>query len=70
LKEIKKNKKTYSVEAGTTIIGKMRDTLYERTESYHHKREREIHFIREQIAAIISKREKIYHEKADNCHHE
>jgi hypothetical protein len=63
--EIKENKKTYSVKAGTAITGKIRDTSYEGAESCHHKKEREIHFMGEQVAAIINKREEIHHEGAE-----
>jgi hypothetical protein len=67
--EIRGNKRTYPVEAGTAIIGKIRDISYGGAESYHHKREREIHLIKEQVAATISKKEKIHHGGAGACHH-
>jgi hypothetical protein len=70
LKEIKENERTYPVKAGTATTDKMRDTSYERAESCHHKREREIHLIREQVTATISEREEIHHEGAGNYHHE
>jgi hypothetical protein len=70
LKEIGENERTYPVEAGTAIIGRMRDTSYGGAESCHHKKEREIHLMREQVAATISEREEIYHGGAGNCYHE
>jgi hypothetical protein len=47
LKEIKENKKIYFVKTGTAIISKIKDTPYKGAESYHYKKEREIHLIRE-----------------------
>jgi hypothetical protein len=70
LGEIEENKRTYPVEAGTATTGGMRDTPYGGAESCHHKREREIHLMREQVAATISEREEIYHGGAGNCYHE
>jgi hypothetical protein len=67
--EIKGNKRTYPVKVGTAITGKIRDTSYRGAESYHHKREREIHLIREQVAATISEREKIHYRGAGACHY-
>jgi hypothetical protein len=65
MEEIKENKKTYFIKAGTAIIGKIKDTFYEEIKSYYYKREREIYFIREQVAAIINKKEKIYYERVE-----
>jgi len=70
LKEIGENERTYPVEAGTATTGRMRDTSYGGAESCHHKREREIHLMGEQVTATISEREEIYHGGAGNCHHE
>jgi hypothetical protein len=67
--EIKGNKWTYSVEVSTATIGRIKDTFYGGAESYHHKREREIHLMGEQVATIISKKEEIHHGGAGNCYH-
>jgi hypothetical protein len=63
MKKIKKNKKTYFIKVDTTIIGKIKNIFYKGIESYHHKREREIHFMREQVTTIISEREEIHYER-------
>jgi hypothetical protein len=63
--EIRGNKRTYPVEAGTAITGRMGDTSYGGAESCHHKREREIHLMGEQVAATISEREEIHHGGAE-----
>jgi hypothetical protein len=70
LGEIGENRRTYSVEAGTATTGRMRDTPYGGAESYHHKREREIHLMGEQVAATMSEREEIHHGGAGSRHHE
>jgi hypothetical protein len=57
LEEIRENGRTYSVKAGTATTGRIRDTPYEGAESCHHKREKEIHLIREQVAATIGGKE-------------
>jgi hypothetical protein len=68
--EIRGNKRIYPVEAGTATIGRIRDTLYGGAESCHHKREREIHLMGEQVTTTISEREEIHHRGAGNCYHE
>jgi hypothetical protein len=70
LEKIEENERTYPVKAGTAITGRMRDTSYGGAESCHHKREREIHLMGEQVTTTISEREEIHHEGAGNCHHE
>jgi hypothetical protein len=37
MKEIKENKKIYSVKAGTIIISRIRDVFYKGAGSCHHK---------------------------------
>jgi hypothetical protein len=65
MREIKENKRIYLIKADTATTGKIKEIFYGGAESCHHKKEREIHLIKEQVAAIISEREKIHHERAE-----